>query len=96
MVTAVDPGVQGAAITGRHGCGTSGPAEDAAATCGLASDWQRPNEGTFAAWMSVTAPAPVGATTFSALAENVAGDVPIEHCRAAPVQTRFVIGHITL
>jgi len=44
-----EPGVHGAGITGRHGCGVSTPcaAVVAAATCGLAIDWHMPKGATF-------------------------------------------------
>jgi hypothetical protein len=48
-LTFVDPGVQGAVMTGMHGCGVRTPAaaEVAAATCGFDGVVHMPNGATF-------------------------------------------------
>jgi hypothetical protein len=86
IITRVAPGVHGPS-TGWHGCGTSGPPLEAAATCGFASDVQSPKGGTLLEEMSVTTPAASVAETSALDAEKVEGTVPNEHCRLAPVQT---------
>lgn len=93
IVTAEEPGVQGSATTGVQGWGVSVPcaAAVALATWGLASDWHMPNGGMQAASVSVTTPAGVPAVGVWPLAANVDGEVPIEHCSVAPVQTRLGI-----
>lgn len=86
IVTRDDPGVHGDR-TGTHGCGTSDPALEAAATCGLASEVHSPNGGTLLWPTSVTTPAGCVADTCCPDAENVDGVVPNEQARLAPVQT---------
>jgi hypothetical protein len=89
--TLADPGVQGAAITGRQGWGvrTFCAVAVAAATCGLESDMHMPKGGMLAEPISVTTPVGVGLLTAWPLAAKVAGVVPIEHCSVAPVHTRL-------
>jgi hypothetical protein len=86
IVTAADPGDHDES-TGTHGWGTSGPAELAAATCGLASEMQSANGGTLLVVTSLITPAAAVADTSGLAAEKVDGAVPKEHCTAAPVHT---------
>jgi hypothetical protein len=90
IVTWAEPGDHGES-TGWHGCGVRVPeaALVAEATCGLDSDMHIPNGGTFSAATSVTTPAGLPAEVCAPDAANVAGVVPKEHCKVAPVQTRF-------
>jgi hypothetical protein len=59
----------------------------AAATCGLAGDWQSPKGGTLLAAVSVMTPTGVVAETCAPDAAKVDGAAPIEHCSVAPVTT---------
>jgi hypothetical protein len=90
-VTCVAPGVQLPGTTGWQGCGVRVPdaAWVAAFTCGLLSEVHWPKAGTLAVPVSVTTPAAARAETLAALAVNVAGAVPNEHCSFAPVHTRL-------
>lgn len=91
-MTRAEPGVHGDR-TGWQGCGVRVPdaAAVAADTCGLASDMHIPKGGTFAVAKSVTTAAGPPADVRVPVAANVAGVVPNEHCRVAPVQTRFAM-----
>jgi hypothetical protein len=88
MVTLAEPGVHGDS-SGTHGWGTSGPAEEAAATVGLASDVHKPKVGIFSSDTSVITPAEVVAETATLDTVNSAGTVPNVHAIAAPVETWF-------
>jgi hypothetical protein len=90
-VTLDEPGVQGLS-SGWHGCGVSTPLALAVAlaTVGLDIDVHIPKDATFAAPTSSIVPTATWLAETSGLdALNVAGVVPNEHCRLAPVQTRF-------
>jgi hypothetical protein len=88
-LTRAEPGVQAPGSTGWQGWGTSVPAAWVAEfTAGLPSDLQFPKEGTFDVVMSDTTPAAAPAATLPPVALNVAGKVPDEHLRVAPVHTR--------
>jgi hypothetical protein len=63
IFTCADPGAHGLAITGRQGWGTSGPAAEAVATCGLDNDVHMPKAGMLLGPMSLTTPAAVGPLT---------------------------------
>src|SRR6478752_4342947 len=88
-------GIQGAAVAGTQGIGTSAPsaAAVAAATVGFARLEQTPNgmmfsSGTESVMLATGAPAktwPVGKTI------NADGAAPKLHCRVAPAQTGSAI-----
>jgi hypothetical protein len=88
-LTRAEPGVQAFGSTGWQGWGVRVPAVAVAVfTAGLPSDVQFPNGGTFDEVMSDTTPAAAPADTRPPVALNVAGTVPNEQFRVAPVRTR--------
>jgi hypothetical protein len=94
MVTLVEPGVHGAVVIGRHGCGVRTPeaADVAAATWGLAIDMHIPKGAMltfgFMSW-TLAADAESPSTAFVGSTESCDGALPIEHARVAPFTTSF-------
>jgi hypothetical protein len=89
IVTLSEPGAQGLAITGMHGCGVSTPSAAlvAAATWGFAGEMHIPKVGMLAIEMSVTTPAGIPPSTVTPVAANVAGIAPIVQVSIPPVTT---------
>ena len=89
--TVGEPGIQGAAVMGMQGMGTSAPmaAAVAAATIGLAIDWHMPKGSTLTMGllsMMLAAGVPV-MTRFRGRTMSEPGIMPKVHCVIAPVQT---------
>jgi hypothetical protein len=96
MVTATDPGAQGAAVAGTHGIGVRTPraADVAEATSGLASDEHIPKVGmlTIGAESVMVATGIEAAITMCGSGLRAAGATPKSHIISAPSVTMLMFG----
>src|SRR5262245_35253134 len=91
----IEPGVQGAGVTGTQGIGVKTPSAAAVAdaTAGLATDMHMPNGGmlVMGTWSMMLAAGVVALTLFTGNTLSAEGAIPYVHIMTAPEVTWFGI-----